>query len=140
MGVIAIVVGGMLSAVTGPLDLEKGSWAAAYLVLVAGVAQYVMGIAAKHGRRTGSASLDWWWFALWNLGHVGVIGGTVAGLTVVVFAGSGVLVLALALAFLRSLRLQHPVHRMLLIGYRVLLVLLAISIPVGMVISALRNT
>ncbi|MGB3733078.1 hypothetical protein [Microbacterium sp.] len=138
VGAIAIIAGGMLAAVTGPLQLEAGSWAAAYLVLVAGVAQYVMGIAVQHWHRTGPAQ-NWWWFALWNLGHIGVVGGTVAHSTILVFVASGTLVVALVLAFLATFRTSDVAHRMLLIGYRILLVLLAISIPVGMVISAIRN-
>ena len=102
VGAAAIVLGGMLAAITEPLQLSKGSWAAAYLVLVAGVAQYAMGAAAARWRATGSAATDWWWFALWNLGHLGVIGGTVAGSAPVVFAGSGLLMIALVLAFVAS--------------------------------------
>lgn len=129
----------MLSAVTGPLGLSKGSWASAYLVLVAGVAQYVMGLAAAHWRRAGAEALGWWWFAVWNLGHIGVLTGSVLGATAVVFVGSGILVIALVMAFVSTCALRRPAHRMLLLGYRVLLVLLAISIPIGMVMSALRN-
>jgi hypothetical protein len=138
VGSVAIIAGGMVAAVTGPLRLEVGSWAAAYLVLVAGAAQYVMGLAVQHWHRTGSA-LSWWWFALWNLGHIGVVSGTVAHSTIVVFVASGILVVALALGFLATFRIPGAAQRMLLIGYRILLVLLAISIPVGMVISAIRN-
>lgn len=139
VGVVAVILGGLVAAVTGPLQLDKGSWAAAYLVLVAGVAQVAMGIARRRWTRAGSDIAGWWQFALWNLGHAGVVGGTVAASAALVFAGSGLLVAALALAFLLTLRVQRGGHRMLLIGYRVLLVLLAISIPVGMVLSAIRN-
>lgn len=140
VGAVAIIAGGMLAAVTGPLGLSKGSWAAAYLVLVAGVAQYVMGIAVAHWHSARSSAPNWWWFALWNLGHIGVVGGTVIGSTAVVFVGSGVLVVALVLAFLATFRTDGGAHHLLLTGYRILLVLLAISIPVGMVISAVRNS
>jgi len=139
VGAVAIVLGGILAAVTGPLQLGKGSWAAAYLVLVAGAAQYVMGAALTRWRPAGSTTARWCWFALWNLGHLGVIGGTVAGSTATVFVGSGLLVIALVLAFLASLGTRVETDRTLLLGYRVLLVLLAVSIPVGMVLSAIRN-
>lgn len=33
-GVGCVVLGGVIAAVTGPLDLAHGSWLAAYLVLV----------------------------------------------------------------------------------------------------------
>ena len=44
VALICVVAGGLVAAVTGPLHLEHGSWAAAYLVLVGGVAQGALGI------------------------------------------------------------------------------------------------
>ena len=38
-----IVLGGLVAAVTGPLHFDRGSWLAAYLVLVCGVAQCAIG-------------------------------------------------------------------------------------------------
>lgn len=134
------MLGGVLAAVTGPLQLSKGSWAAAYLVLVAGVAQYAMGAAVTRWPPAGSAAVGWWWFALWNGGHLGVLGGTVAGSTTVVFIGSALLVIALVLAFVATRQIHVAADRMARLGYRALLVLLAISIPVGMVLSAIRNS
>ncbi len=43
LGALFIVLGGLVAAVTGPLDLVQGSWLAAYLVLVCGVAQFAIG-------------------------------------------------------------------------------------------------
>lgn len=140
VGALAVIFGGLIAAVTGPLELTKGSWAAAYLVLVAGVAQVMMGSARRRWRREGADASGWWQLTLWNLGHVGVIGGTVAGSTPVVVGGSVPLVLALVLALLASLRSPDGGDRMLLSGYRLLLVLLAVSIPVGMLLSAVRNS
>ena len=45
VALLCVVAGGLVAAVTGPLRLEHGSWAAAYLVLVGGVAQGALGIA-----------------------------------------------------------------------------------------------
>ena len=42
LGSVGVVLGGLLAAVTGPLALPMGSWAAAYLVLVVGVGQIVL--------------------------------------------------------------------------------------------------
>src|SRR5690625_1457451 len=39
IGYAAIFLGGLAAAATAPLGFEKGSWLAAYLVLVAGLAQ-----------------------------------------------------------------------------------------------------
>lgn len=137
VGVVMVVLGGLLSAVTGPLELAEGSWAAAYLVLVAGVAQVAMGMALR--RWGGSAGAAWWQFVLWNLGNAAVVLGTLLASPAVVFAGSAALVAALVLAFLSTLRAAVRQERMLLIGYRLLLVLLAVSIPVGMVLSVIRH-
>ncbi|MDT0157006.1 hypothetical protein Q9R19_05125 [Microbacterium sp. ARD32] len=139
IGAAAVIAGGLVAAVTGPLELTKGSWTAAYLVLVAGAAQILMGSARRRWPRARGDSAGWWQFALWNLGHAGVIGGTLTGLTTIVFCGSAVLVVALVLAFLATFGVAERSERMLLLGYRVVLVLLAVSIPVGMVLSAIRN-
>lgn len=144
IGAAAVIIGGLVAAVTGPLELVKGSWAAAYLVLVAGAAQMVMGSARRRWRGTGSdaAGADrtaWWQLALWNLGHVGVIGGTVAGSAAIVFLGSALLVVALVLALLATFGTRDETDRALLLGYRILLVLLASSIPIGVLLSAIRN-
>ncbi|MFE6733924.1 hypothetical protein [Microbacterium sp. NPDC057650] len=137
VGVVMVVLGGLLAAVTGPLELAKGSWAAAYLVLVAGVTQVAMGVALRRwGGRVGAA---WWQFVLWNLGNAAVILGTLLASPALVFVGSAALVAALALAFLATLRGARTQDRMLLIGYRLLLVLVVVSIPVGMVLFVIRQ-
>jgi hypothetical protein len=40
VGASCVVLGGLVAAFTGPLQLTDGSWLAAYLVLVCGEAQY----------------------------------------------------------------------------------------------------
>lgn len=135
-----MILGGLVAAVTGPLELSKGSWAAAYLVLVVGAAQIAMGAARQRWPRSGSDTQGWMQLVLWNLGSIAVIAGTVAGIPPVVFAGSALLVAALVLAFLATFRRPDGgPGRMLLLGFRVLLVLLAVSIPIGVVLSAIRG-
>ncbi|MDR2998226.1 MAG: hypothetical protein LBU78_08915 [Microbacterium sp.] len=138
VGVVMVVLGGLIAAVTGPLELEKGSWASAYLVLVAGVAQVAMGLALR--RWGGGAGAAWWQFVLWNIGNAAVVLGTLLASPVGVFAGSAALIAALVLAFLAALRTPINRDRMLLTGYRLLLALLAVSIPVGMVLAIIRHT
>jgi hypothetical protein len=139
IGAAAVILGGLVAAATGPLELGKGSWAAAYLVLVAGAAQVVMGSARQRWPRSGSDAQGWTQLALWNLGSIAVIAGTVAGLSTVVFVGAALLVAALVLAFLATIRGGRGADRVLLLCFRVLLVLLAVSIPIGVVLSAIRN-
>jgi hypothetical protein len=142
----SIVLGGVVAAVTGPLELEHGSWAAAYLVLVSGVAQWVMGQARSW--RAGSPAETWWgWrqLALWNLGDIAVMAGTFAGAPWVVGLGSASLVAALVIALLaeRSPRAgaggQRVAPAWVHLAYGVMLLILAVSIPVGMTLSVLRH-
>ncbi len=143
-GYACIVAGGLLAAVTGPLDLGQGSWAAAYLVLVGGIGQLGLGwVPGVLGRPTDGTSA-WAVMLAWNLGNALVIAGTLAGLTLGVDAGSVLLVLALVLALvaLTGWRREVPAadrwRRRLGWAYLALLVLLAVSIPVGIVLAHLR--
>lgn len=134
LGGVGVVAGGLVAAVTSPLDWTKGSWAAAYLVLVVGVAQYVMGRMRPAGPRPDR--VGWGQLAGWNLGSALVIGGTLAATPLLVDLGSVLLVVALVLALLAA-----APGRSGLVGhaYRAMLLVLAVSIPVGIVLSHLRN-
>lgn len=143
IGYAAIVAGGLVAAVTGPLGIERGSWLAAYLVLVGGVAQLALGwVPGELGRPT---SGRWAWAVLvaWNLGNALVILGTLTAVPIGVDAGSLLLTVALVLA-IRAVRGagaprpgQSTVLRVLGRAYLGLLVLLAVSIPVGIVLAHL---
>lgn len=142
LGGLCIVAGGLVAAVTAHAPSEKASWAAAYLVLVGGVAQIglSLGHAAFSGRssyRTARAHL-----AAWNGGNALVVAGTIAGLVALTYVGGVLLVAALAL-LAPALRPQAApstgTGRWLLRGYRLLVVLLLVSIPVGLVLALLRN-
>ena len=96
LGALGVVLGGLVAAVTGPMDWAKGSWAAAYLVLVVGVAQYVMG--RLRAVDATSDRVGWVQVAGWNLGSLLVIGGTLVTTPLLVDLGSVLLVVALVLA------------------------------------------
>ena len=131
LGALGVVLGGLVAAVTGPMDWAKGSWAAAYLVLVVGVAQYVMG--RLRAVDATSDRVGWVQVAGWNLGSLLVIGGTLVTTPLLVDLGSVLLVVALVLA----LRARVPAAAAL--AYRAMLLVLAVSIPVGIVLSHLRS-
>src|SRR5690606_19524400 len=125
-------------AVTGPLGLEHGSWSAAFQVLVGGVMQGVLG-AAQHrlaprspGRGVLLAEL-----LTWNVGALAVIGGTVAAAPLLVDAG-GVLLVVTMVLMIRAVGRDAQGPRWLLWLFRAGLVLTAVSIPVGLVLSHLR--
>lgn len=135
-----MVLGGLVAAVTGPLTLSKGSWLAAYLVLVCGVPQHLMGRATDGG---GAARAGWWLLACWNIGNAAVIAGTLLGSAYLVDAG-GLLLLLSLVAVLRALLRPRAdvaagiggVQRWLLIT---LLLVLVVSIPIGLVLAHLRS-
>lgn len=144
-GACFVLLGGLVAAVTGPFDFEDGSWLAAYLVLVCGVSQYAMGrirSLQNHGSSS-SPSLAWWQFGTWNIGNAAVISGTLQIGTVMVIAGSVLLVFALLVALRDSLRPALPAAGTTTVlafrTYRILLIILVVSIPVGILLSVLRN-
>lgn len=141
-GVGSVVLGGLVAAVTDPLMLEHGSWAAAYLVLVTGVGQVAMGHRREHVpadralRRSG-----WWQWAFWNLGGIAVILGTLFARWLVDL-GTAMVLVALVLA-IRAARAEptpsRPEARRWALLYRLILVILAVGAPVGVVLSHLRH-
>lgn len=134
MGALAVILGGLVAAATGPMDWARGSWAAAYLVLVVGVAQYVMG--RLRAVDTGEDRAGWVQLAGWNLGSVLVIGGTLITMPLLVDLGSVLLVVALVLALRARAGGVPPAA---LLAYRAMLIVLAVSIPIGIVLSHLRS-
>ena len=138
LALIWVITGGLTAAVTGPLDLEHGSWSAAFQVLVGGVLQGVLGI-AQHGlaaRAPGRAVLLAE-LLTWNLGGLAVIGGTVLGAPLLVDAGGALLVVTMVL-MLRAVGRRADGPTWLLWVFRAALVLTALSIPVGLVLAHLR--
>ena len=144
LGYAGIVAGGLVAAVTGPLGWERGSWVAAYLVLVGGLAQVALGWmpGALGGPDAGRGG--WVVVAAWNLGNALVIAGTLLGAPVGVDAGSVLLLTALVLAIGDLLRLHRTQPaggsstRLLGRAYLGLLILLTLSIPVGIALAHLR--
>ncbi|KRE38388.1 hypothetical protein ASG73_05425 [Janibacter sp. Soil728] len=138
LGALGVVLGGLVAAVTGPMDWAKGSWAAAYLVLVVGVAQHVMGRLRAVDATDDRAG--WVQLAGWNLGSALVIGGTLVTTPLLVDLGSVLLVVALVLALRAGARGPGDgIPRVVGLAYRAMLLVLAVSIPVGMLLSHLRS-
>lgn len=138
IGAVAVIAGGLVAAATAPSPSEHGSWAAAYLVLVGGVAQ--IGLAAGQaalsarpvpGRVIRLEAVSW------NVANALVIAGTLTGSNAVVYAGGALLVIALAM-FGQGVR-ESTNRYWLLYAFRALVVLLLVSIPTGLVLATVRG-
>ncbi|MCZ2104568.1 MAG: hypothetical protein LC137_09320 [Burkholderiales bacterium] len=137
LGVAAIVAGGALAAAIAHRPAQNLVWLVAYLVLVVGVAQYVLGAGqAALARRALPAGVLWGEWALLNLGHLGVIGGRLAELFTAVLVGT--LAYAAALAwFVLALRGGVAGTRLLL--YRLFALFLLLSSLVGVALTVARH-
>lgn len=143
LGSLCVVAGGLVAAVTAPAPSEHGSWAAAYLVLVAGVAQIGLGAGqARLAPRTPAPRLVTAQFVLWNAGNAAVIAGTLAGIVSLVDAGGAGLVVALALLVygVRGNKEHGAGGGWALHGFRLLVAVLLISIPIGLVLARIRGS
>ncbi|MGB3410611.1 MAG: hypothetical protein WBA45_05390 [Microthrixaceae bacterium] len=140
IGSACVVAGGLVAAVTGPLDLGDGSWLAAYLVLVGGVAQIGLGIGQSALALVApEPNLVRREVLTWNLGNLGVVVGSLLGSALVTSVGG--LILAVALwSFLTGVRLiRGSAPGALLVIYRGLATFVLLSIPVGLAMSWVRN-
>lgn len=138
VGGAAIVAGGLLSAATAFAPSYLASWAVAYLVLVVGVAQVALGLgqallaSEPPSRRVVAAEV-----VLFDVGNAGVMAGSLVGPRVLSLVGSGLLLVVLA-AMLWAVR--RPAHRgWPLHLYRLVLVILFVSIPIGLRIASVRG-
>lgn len=143
IGVVCIIAGGLVAAVTAPAPTEPWTWAAAYLVLVAGVAQVGLGLGQAMFTSPTPPRIVAAQAAGWNLGNAAVIGGTLLGNLALVDVGGVLLVVTLGL-LARGLtpagvRPVDGARRWCLYGYRVLVLILLVSIPVGLVLARVRS-
>lgn len=140
IGLLGVLAGGLVAAITGPLDLDHGSWVAAYLVLVVGVAQATFGM----GRAWLPTAVTGSWvrvgveLAAWNVGSGAVVAGTILGQVWLVVAGSVLLVMALA-SWAGSVRAHRRQRRAVATAYLAFVLFLAGSVLVGIALSLSRN-
>jgi len=140
LGIAFVILGGLVSAATGPLALPRGSWLTAYLVLVCGVAQCAIGWATTH--RPGPDRADLVLLVGWNAGNAAVVAGTLAAVPYLVDLGGAILLVPLIVLLRavlrrpddRAIRLA-PLWRGLLVA---LIVVLIASIPIGLVLTHVR--
>lgn len=136
-GVGGVVVGGLVAAATAPAPSTHATWAAAYLVLVAGVAQVALGFGqAALAPRLPSGTRVAAQAGVWNAGNVAVLAGTLSGMTPAVDLGGALLVVGVALLAggVRGADARSGARwrRWALHGFRLLLLVLLVSIPTGL--------
>jgi hypothetical protein len=141
VGGACVVAGGVVAAVTRPAGFELGSWLAAFLVLVGGVAQIALGggqawLAAQSppSRRI---TLE---LAAWNVGAAMTIVGSLAAAPIVTTLGGIATVCALAL-FLATVGRHRSIAGSstpwkLYVG---LTAIVLVSTPVGLVLAWTRR-
>jgi hypothetical protein len=139
VGSAAIVAGGVTAAVARPTGFALGSWMAAYLVLVAGVAQIALGVGQAHLAREAPERADVVVELIaWNASVVATIVGTLVGAPLVTTLGGVALVLAL-LRFLAGVRTPAAPSNVSLVLFRTVLAVVAVSTPVGIALAWIRH-
>jgi hypothetical protein len=137
LGAACVIAGGLLSAVSAPTANYHSSWAVAYLVLVAGVAQVVLGLAqaalagANVSRRLLAVEL-----ISWNLGNAAVLAGTLLKVPVALYVGTALLITTLVLILIVTRHSRRP--RLLLVT-RIIIIVLLVSMPIGIVLQAVGH-
>lgn len=140
LGSASILAGGVVAAVSRPTGFEQGPWVAAFLVLVAGVAQLSLGVGqAALASASPTPLVVIAELALWNLGCVLTIVGTLAAAPVLTTIG-GVAVIAALVVFLWSVLTNGSAGGWLRIGYLTVLWFVLASTPVGLLLAWLRHS
>lgn len=135
IGAALIIAGGLVAAVNSATPFAHGSWLAAYLVLVGGVAQLALAAgpllfpAPSSSRALARAQLG-----LWNAGTAIVAVGVFTDSNAVVIVGS-LLVLGALGCFARGTGPALEPGRRLVLAYRLVIAVLAVSVFVGIVLS-----
>lgn len=139
-GVAGVLAGGLLAAaIAAPAPTRHGVWASAYLVLVIGVGQILLGagqalLAATPptARRVAVTAVAY------NVANLAILLGIVTGHIIVFDAGSVLLVVALVLflhGVVHGAQTGWPLQ-----VYRLFVAMLIVSIPIGLVITTAAGT
>jgi hypothetical protein len=139
IGVASVIAGGLVAAVTRPLALGLGSWLAAFMVLVGGVAQIWLGAGRAWLSHTPPTSRRVAVEVLtWNAGIAATIAGTIIGTPLLTSAG-GVFTVAALVLFLASTWTASQGPTWGRRSYRGILIFVLASTPVGLVLSWARH-
>lgn len=138
LGGISLILGGVVSAASAGSPSYTSAWAVAYLVLVGGMAQLVLGTGqAELASKRLPAGLLAAEAALLNVSTVAVLLGTILTVPALTYAGAGLLLVTLV-AFIWAVRGASQHLPWLLWAFRIMVVVLLVSAPIGLVIAHSR--
>lgn len=138
IGALGILCGGLLSAISAAAPTYLASWAVAYLVLVVGFAQLLLGIGQDQlAVRRPSAGLVAAEVLSFNLANLAVLVGSLTTAVVLTWTGAALMVVAMAL-FIWAARGSASRHRWLLHLFRAMIVVLLVSAPIGIILAHSR--
>lgn len=138
VGVLCVIAGGLLPAVTASVITRELAWLSAFLVLVAGVAAVALGFGqAFLGAHVPRGILVYAELVVYFAGNALVITGSLSGFPILTDVGGGLLVLALV-GFVWGARGARGPRTWALYAYRAVIVILLVSIPIGLVLAHLR--
>ncbi|MGZ4716615.1 MAG: hypothetical protein ACXWCB_07925 [Acidimicrobiales bacterium] len=139
IGSLCTIAGGLVAAVTRPTGFVLGSWTAAFLVLVGGVAQIALGAGqawlAEQPPPARRVRVE---VVCWNTGVAATLVGTLAATPIITTVAGLALVPALAL-FIATTKAPSSVRRSGRVIYRALAGIVLVSIPIGLGLAWSRH-
>lgn len=132
LAALAIIFGGCVAAFSAHAPTQPLVWASAYLVLIVGVAQAALVYSLRSLANTSPAHQVAIAFSTYNLGNLGVLGGTLTNTLWVVNTGGALLVVSLLICI--YVVRKSPRSWLLWVFYLVVTTLL-ISIPIGLFLA-----
>lgn len=137
---LCVVAGGFVAALSRPMAFDLGPWLAAYLVLVGGVGQALLGLGQAWIAEEQPVRATVWAEILgWVLGSAVVVAGSVGSSPLLTTVGAVVMALTLG-AFGRSARSRsHRSPPWPAATYWVLLVFLFVSVLTGVALAWARH-
>lgn len=135
IGTTAIVAGGLVAAITRPTDFDLGPWVAAFLVLVAGVAQIALGAGqgwlADDLPSTAKVRVE---IIAWNLGAGATLLGSILEIPALT-TGAGVVTVTALIWFAAPVWASTTGPRWARSLYLVGVAVLLVSTPIGVLLA-----
>lgn len=136
LGMVFVVAGGLISAVTASVPSQRTAWLVAYLVLIGGAAQIGLGYGqSRLADENPSQRRVLGEVLAFNLGNAAVIAGTFLVQPYFVDAGGAAIVVSLVLFWTGARGRRRGWLRYV---YVILVAILIVSIPIGLALAHVR--